>query len=92
MQSISGSKIAGTKFITLIFVIPSILSDNATIKSEPITDICEIIYSVKIGETTVAKRVKPPSINSTEREANITPTPRLEVSAIAATQSITDFE
>ena len=86
-----GRKIAGTKFITLIFVIFSILSAIAIIRSEPITDILEIISADKKSLITTASNVNTPSIPKTATEDSITPKPSEEVSTIAVIPSIKDF-
>lgn len=65
---------------------------RATISSEPMLDICRIISSVRMGEITVAKIVKPPSIIRTAKLDNITPKPNVAARGIAVMQSISDFE
>ena len=76
----------------MILVSPSILRLKEIMSREPTSDICATAVSVSTGATKTAKRVMEPSINKTESADKITPMPILEVRAIAAIPSITDFE
>ncbi len=49
MHNSIGRKIAGTKFMILSFVIPSILRESPIIMSEPTQVISETVASVKYG-------------------------------------------
>ena len=82
---------AGTRFITLIFVRPSIFKDRATMSSDPTQVISAMTASPKKGERTEASREMLPWYKSSAAAEKATPTPKEEAKTIELMPSSRDL-
>lgn len=87
----TGKSIAGKKFSTFSFVIPTRFNPSANMTREPEQTISATTASVKNGATNCAKSTIPPWNNSTNDADSITPMPSEEANTIDDMKSSTDF-